>query len=66
MPDTLNAAELRRMAMECSTRAHERNCKAADRDRLLKMQESLLALADSADWLEGRKAGEFGAQTTAA
>ena len=54
MPDTLNAAELRRMAMECGALAHELGRKPAERDRYLKMQESLLALAESADWLAGR------------
>jgi hypothetical protein len=58
MPDTLNAAELRRLAMQCGTRALERDCQAADRDRYLKMQESLLALAESADWLAGKKTAE--------
>jgi hypothetical protein len=32
MPDTLNAAELRRLAMQCGTRALERDCQAADRN----------------------------------
>lgn len=57
MPDTLDAVELRRLAIECATRAYERECAAADRERYLKMQESLLALADSADWLAGKKVG---------
>ena len=56
MPDTLNAAELRRWAMECGAKAHMSNCGAEDRARLLKMRESLLALADNADWLAGRHA----------
>ena len=58
MPDTLNAAELRRLAMQCGTRAHQHDCQATDRDRYLKMQEALLALAESADWLAGKKTAE--------
>lgn len=54
MPDTLNAVELRRLAVECATRAYDRDCTAADRERYLKMQESLLALAENADWLAGK------------
>ena len=58
MADTLNAAELRRLAIECATRAYNRDCRPADRERYLKMQESLLALAESADWLAGKTSGE--------
>ena len=52
MPDTLNAAELRRWAMQCAAKAE--CCLGEERDRFLKMRESLLALAESADWLAGR------------
>lgn len=51
MPDTLDAVQLRRLAIECATRAY-------DRERYLKMQESLLALAESADWLAGKKTSQ--------
>jgi hypothetical protein len=54
MPDTLNAAELRRWAMECGAKADAADCDREERARLLKMQESLLVLADNADWLDGR------------
>ena len=56
MTDTLNAAELRRLAMECAAMADADGCAAEERERLLTMRESLLALADNADWLEGRPA----------
>lgn len=54
MPDTLNAAELRRLAMECAAMADADGCPADERERLLTMRESLLALADNADWLAGK------------
>jgi hypothetical protein len=54
MPDTLNAADLRRWATRCATEARDKNCTAEESERLLKMHESLLALAESADWLNGK------------
>jgi hypothetical protein len=54
MPDTLDAAELRRLAMECASMAAADGCAATERERLLTMRESLLALAASADWLDGK------------
>jgi hypothetical protein len=54
MTDTLNAAEPRRWAMRCMTRADAADCDDEERARLLRMREGLLALADNADWLDGR------------
>lgn len=54
MPDLFDAAELRRLAMQCSARAEQANCSASERERLLKMREALLDLAQNADWLAGR------------
>jgi len=54
MPDTLNATELWRWAMQCGARADASQCSAEERARLLTMRESLLALADNADWLAGK------------
>jgi len=56
MPDLFNAAELRRLAMQCSARAERASCSASERERLLKMREALLDLAQNADWLAGRRA----------
>jgi hypothetical protein len=56
MPDTLNAAELRRLAMECAAMADADGCESKERKRLLTMRESLLALAENADWLAGKPA----------
>lgn len=55
MPDTLNAAELRRLAMQCAARASASACDPEERDRLMKMREALLELARNADWLAGRR-----------
>lgn len=54
MHDTLNAASLRRLAMECAAKASRQDCNSEERDRLEKMRESLLALAIDADWLDGK------------
>lgn len=54
MLDTLNAAELRRWAMECAAQADNSTCPVEERNRLLTMRESLLALANDADWLAGK------------
>jgi len=56
MLDLLNAAELRRWAMECGAKAYRPDCSPDDSNRLLTMRESLLALAENADWLNGRHA----------
>jgi hypothetical protein len=55
MPDTLNAAEMRRLAMRCAVRASEPDCGADDRERLLRMREGLLEVAANADWLSGHR-----------
>lgn len=54
MPDTLNAVEMRRLAMQCAARAYDSTCQPEERERMLRMRESLLALAVNADWLDGR------------
>jgi len=56
MPDLLDAAELRRLAMQCAARAGAAECEASERERLLTIRESLLALAENADWLDGKLA----------
>lgn len=54
MIDLLDANELRRHAELCARRAEQIIAQRAERERLLTMKESLLALADTADWLSGR------------
>jgi hypothetical protein len=55
MTDTLSALDLRRWAAQCEEQANDVRCSGEDRARLMKMRASLLALAESADWLEGGK-----------
>jgi hypothetical protein len=55
MPDTLSAIDLRRWAAQCAQKADDANRSSEERDRLLRMHASLLALADSADWLAGQQ-----------
>jgi hypothetical protein len=52
MPDTLNAAELRRWAAQCADRAQTLRCEE-DRKRLDRMRDAFLSLADNAEWLTG-------------
>jgi hypothetical protein len=54
MNTNLSAADLRRWAMQCGTRANDPMITGDERERLVKMQESLLYLAENNDWLEGR------------
>jgi len=55
MPNTLDAAEMRRLAMRCSARAADTALSLDERERMLRMREGLLAVAASADWLAGRR-----------
>ena len=54
MTDTLNAAELRRWAMQCGAQADHPHASGDERERPLKMRASLLAIAADADWLDGK------------
>jgi hypothetical protein len=54
MIDILSARELCRWAMRCLTQASDRNCTAEELERYLQIRESLLALAENADWLAGK------------
>lgn len=55
MPDTLDAAALRRLAMRYAARASDPTCSDNERSRLVTMREALLDLAANADWLAGRR-----------
>jgi len=55
MPDTLNAAEMRRLAMQCAARAEDSSVSEEERARLMRMREGLLEVAAAADWLAGRR-----------
>ena len=54
MFDLLDAEELRRCAAQCAARAERVAWQRAESERLMTMKESLLALAETADWLSGR------------
>ncbi|MBZ0149000.1 MAG: hypothetical protein K8F62_15865 [Pseudorhodoplanes sp.] len=41
--------------MECAAKADDPNTRPEERKRLLKMREALLDLAETQDWLDGRK-----------
>jgi hypothetical protein len=47
------AAEFRRQAMRCAAEA-EASPRADQRERLLRMREAFLTLAENEDWLNGR------------
>ena len=53
MTDILSSDELRRWATDLEGKAEQPECSAEARQRLLKMRESLLALAATSDWLAG-------------
>lgn len=53
MPDRMQAAMLRRWAMECGAQADNPRASGGERERLLKMQTALLEMADTQDWLDG-------------
>lgn len=52
--DLPSASELRRWAMQCSAQATSTRTNGDERDRLLKMRDALLDLAEADDWLQGR------------
>jgi hypothetical protein len=54
MTDLMDAATLRRWAMQCGAQADDPRLSGDERERLLKMRTALLELADTHDWLEGQ------------
>ena len=54
MTDLMDAATLRRWAMQCAAQANDPRMTGDERERLLKMRTALLELADMHDWLEGQ------------
>jgi hypothetical protein len=55
MPRQKDASELRRWAMQCAAQADDPRITGDERDRLLKMRTALLQLAETEDWLDGKK-----------
>jgi hypothetical protein len=56
MRDILDATDLRRWATQCAAQATDIFCISSDHERLMTIRQSLLALADNADWLAGKPA----------
>lgn len=60
MNTNLSAAELRRWAAQCVTRMKDPMITGAEYDRLIKMRDGLLAVAESQAWLEGEEMKKTG------
>lgn len=58
MIDTLSSPELRRQAMRARALADDPACSNEERRRLMDMHVSLLGLAETANWLAGKPAGD--------
>jgi hypothetical protein len=54
MFDLHNADELRQWAASCAEKAERAVGVRAEHERLVTMRDALLALAETADWLDGR------------
>jgi hypothetical protein len=54
MNTNMSAAELRRWAAQCDAQAKDPMIGGDEFERLIKMRDGLLALAESEEWLEGR------------
>jgi hypothetical protein len=54
--NSISSADLRRWAMECYDQAVDPRASGDERDRLLRMRQSLLILAVEQDWLNGKTA----------
>ncbi|MGD9924571.1 MAG: hypothetical protein AB7V13_24460 [Pseudorhodoplanes sp.] len=52
--NSISSLELRRWAMECYDQAINPRASGEERERLLKMRQSLLTLAEEQDWLNGK------------
>ncbi len=52
--NAISAADLRRWAMECYDQAVDPRASGDERERLLRMRQSLLILAVEQDWLNGK------------
>jgi hypothetical protein len=53
MNTNLSAAELRQWAAQCDARLKTPLTTGAEHERLVKMRDGLLAVAESVDWLNG-------------
>ena len=58
MNTNLSAAELRRWAAQCETRAKDPLASGDEYERLMRMRDGLLAVAEQQEWLEGNVAAK--------
>ena len=58
MNTNLSASELRRWAAQCDARAKDPLASGDEYERLVKMRDGLLAVADQQEWLEGNVAAK--------
>jgi hypothetical protein len=54
MNTNLSAAELRYWAEQCDRRSNDLLITGEEHERLAKMRDGLLAIAETQEWLEGR------------
>ena len=62
--NSISSADLRRWAMECYDQAIDPRVSGDERDRLLRMRQSLLTLAEEQDWLNGKTKTPSGARVS--
>ncbi len=53
MNTNLSAADLRRWAAQCDARARDPHASLDEYERLARMRDGLLAVAEQQEWLEG-------------
>jgi hypothetical protein len=53
MNTNLSAAELRRWAAQCEARANDPMTSGAEYERLMRMRDGLLTVAQQREWLQG-------------
>ncbi len=60
MNTNLSAAELRRWAAQCDAHAKAPMASGQEHERLIKMRDGLLAVAEQQEWLEGSSCRQTG------
>ena len=60
MNTNMSAAELRRWAAQCDSRLKDPMVTGEEYERLARMRDGLLAVADSQDWLDGKQLKQTG------
>ncbi len=58
MNTNLSATELRRWAAQCENRAKDPLASGDEYERLMRMRDGLLAVAEQQEWLEGNVAAK--------